>query len=70
MLSCKDGVGASCPGQFILPPTHLGIKVKYFFSNFTYFKLPEYEDVSIINTIQVNVGPNMNLICYNSKCVP
>ena len=25
------GVGASCPGQFILTPTHLSIKVKLFY---------------------------------------
>ena len=51
MLSCRGG-GVSCPGQFILPPTHLGIKL-LFFSNATYFKLSECEDVSIINIIQV-----------------
>ena len=29
-VNLSAGVGASCPGQFILPPTHLGIKVKLF----------------------------------------
>ena len=28
MLSCRGG--ASCPGQFVLTPTHLSIKVKLF----------------------------------------
>ena len=38
------GVGVSCPGQFILTPTHLGIKVKECL--YTYFKLSECEDVN------------------------
>ena len=49
MLSCRGGGQAvhaslSCPH----PP---GIKVKYFAKS-TYFKLSEYQDLSIINIIQ------------------
>ena len=51
MLSCRGG-GEGCPGQFILTPTHLSIKVKLF-ANSTYFKLSECEDVLIINILQV-----------------
>ena len=54
------GGGASCSGQFIFPPpTHLGIKVKYF-AIFSYFKLSEHEDVSIVNMIQ---GKFNNFLC-------
>ena len=56
MLICRGGGGGgggvSCPGQFIFPPTHLGIKVKLC-AYTTYLKLSECEDVSIINIIQV-----------------
>ena len=45
------GVG-SCPGQFILTPSHLVLKYNYFAYS-TYFKLYEFEDVSIINISQV-----------------
>ena len=62
MLSCRDGGGgASCPGQFILP--HLPeYQIKLFFSNSTYFKLSECEDVSIINIIEVKFS------CVLSHC--
>ena len=57
------GVGGGQVVQGILswhpPPTHLGIKVKYF-ANFSYFKLSEHEDVSTVNMIQ---GKFNNFLC-------
>ena len=54
MLSCRGG--ESCLGQFILPPIHLGIKVKSF-AKFFHFRLSECNDVSIIyhNSSQIQL---------------
>ena len=67
MLCYRGGVGggggASCPGQFILPPTTWVSKYNYF-ANSTYFNLSDCEDVSIINIIQVEFS------CFLSRIVP
>ena len=42
-------MGASCPGQFILPLLHQGIKINY-------LKLSEYEDALIITIIKVKLN--------------
>ena len=63
MLSCRAGGQAVQRSLFCpLPPGYQSI-----FTNYPYFKLSEYEDISIINVIKVKFSCFLCCIFSNAK---